>query len=94
MTQDEQRIIALQAALDSAVRERDMTKTDIDLVSRLNESVIEEKDRIIDRLNYRLIDLTGKMHNMSMLIGAKAMKVSELEKDNITLRNAMGMDCD
>ncbi len=94
MTNDEQRIIALQAALDSAVRERDMTKTDIDLVSRLNESVIEEKDRIIDRLNYRLRDLTGNLHNMSMLVGEKAMKVADLEKQNITLRHAMGMESD
>lgn len=94
MTQDEQRIIALQAALDSAVRERDMTKTDMELVSRLNESVSDEKDRLIDRLTHQIKAIDDRLKTMSMLVGEKAMKVADLEKQNITLRNAMGMEGD
>jgi hypothetical protein len=94
MTQDEQRIIALQAALDSAVRERDMTKVDIELVSRLHESVSDEKDRLIDRLTHQIKAIDDRLKVMSMLVGEKAMKVADLEKENITLRYAMGMEGD
>jgi hypothetical protein len=91
MTQD-QRIIALQSALDAAVRDRDLAKADLGLVSRLNEAVDEEKNRIIDDLNRQIKIVDLKLKHMANLIGKKAMLVTELEKQNAALRQSLELE--